>query len=256
MAGPTDILGWYRTASAAWVLEDIVTQGVTNLREYTLRDSNGPWSPQAGDVFTDANGLSDTVMAVQSATVFFGIVGPVGWADGFVTIVRRAPTERAHSVNFRGTVKALDNALLRTTDVALRGGNVIAASIGANVTSFAPPGFDYASVIEVTPATYLLEIQSAHWYAPQEIKILINVDADNDFAVVHNHGGVEPREAIITNTGANIQVRPGESVALIRDTQGVNNRWRAARNSLVSAAPDNVVYGPDRVVYGPDLVTY
>ena len=226
------LIGWYKSRGETWTLEDHVTQDGADLTKYTLRNAFGPWTPQAGDVFTDGS-LSDTVVSVESSTVFYGVTGPSGWLDGFATVTRKTQSATPHVVNFRGKAKAIDDASARSTALALNSGNTIAAALSANSDPFVVAGLDYASVVEVSPASNLLEIQTVHWYAPQEVKVLVNVHASNSFVVSHDHSGVGTlaREKIITNTSADITIAPGASIALVRDTQGSNDRWRAARNS-------------------------
>lgn len=224
-----DLIGWGRATSTATSLSAFVS---FDAGEYSIHSQESPWLPQPGDVFTDSAGLVDTVVSVDSGdpNLFNGINNFAGWADGFATIVRKTSSVPASVANFRGIARAFDNPVTKSTDLVLNSGNSIADDYSSAGDFYAPEGFGHASIIEVNPTLSSVAMRAIFYHAPQGVKILWNVNAStNDFEVFHNQSVLIPETAILTTTGQGIIVRPGESVAIIRDN--VINRWRCGRNS-------------------------
>lgn len=227
-----DLIGWYKSSSDTFTLRARVTQDGGDDSKYTI-EANGPWVPKAGDVVTDSADQVDTVMSVEDSLTYFGVVGASGWTDGFATIVRKTGA-RPHTVDFRGIARAFDNTLTKATDLALNSGNSITDALAVSTTSYAPAGWAYASIVEIDPQSDELFIRTAHWHAPQGVKRLINVSTTNRFVVTHNSGVSIPEEAIQCPGAANIAVGPGDSVTLVRDTQGSNDQWRLVEAQVLN----------------------
>ncbi len=228
-----NLIGWGRTTSDAFTLSAYVVFDTDDM-QYSVLSTESPWLPQPGDVFTDPVGLTDTVVSVETAdpTTFKGINNFFGWTDGFATIVRKTSSVPGNRANFRGIARAFDNPATKSTDLILNSGNIIEDLYNVVGDFYAPPGFPYASTIEVVPQTDLILIRNAWYFAPQGLKVLINTAPSNRFVIEDDGPSDIDENKIFTNSGADITVAPGESVALIRDTQDANNTfWRAGRNS-------------------------
>lgn len=222
-----DLIGWARTTSGDFTLTAVVSRFGG---QYTVLAGDA-WLPAPGDVFEDPNGLVDTVVGVNplDPLEFFGVNEHVSWSTDFAIITRKA-SALPSSVNLLGPVTAFDDPTAGVTVLGLNAEYAIAAPFSAT-GRLSPTGWAYASIVEVSPATDLLEIASAMWFSPQGTKLVINVHADNRVVIKHNSGADIPQGLIFTLDGADITLGPGESAAFIRDTLGSNDRWRAERNS-------------------------
>lgn len=221
-----DLIGWRKTTSDTFELQAYVGR---LLGQYFVIAGDA-WQPAPGDIMVDAAGLSDTVVSVKDSTPeeFEGLFEHSTWTSGFATITRKA-SALPKIADILGPASAVDNLNTRETDLSLTAGFVIADSLAANANPYTPAGWPYASEIEVSPDSDLLEIQTAMWFAPQGEKVLMNTHASNRYVIKHDFGTPIPESKIIMTDASDITVKPGESVALIRDTS--IDRWRAARNS-------------------------
>lgn len=222
-----DLIGWARTTSDDFVISAVVTRIAS---QYAVVAGDA-WQPTVGDVFTDVNGLIDTVVSVDpvTPTEFTAVNEHAGWADGFAIITRKAAAIPS-VVNFNGPVVAFDDPLTQTTVLGLTAEYAIAETFAAN-GRLNPTGWAYASIVEVTPSTNLLEVQSAMWFSPQGTKIVTNVHASNSLVIKHDDAFDIAQGKIFMVDEDDITMGPGDSVAFIRDTLGSNDRWRAERNS-------------------------
>lgn len=228
-----DLIGWARTTSGDFTLTTVVGR---TFGQYAVIAGDA-WQPVAGDVFVDPNGLSDTVVSVDpgTPTEFTAVNEHAGWTDGFATITRKASAIPSVA-NFNGPAVAFDDPARQVTVLGLSAEYTIAHTFSTS-GRLNPTGWAYASIIELTPGFDEVEIRSAMWFAPQGVKLLVNVHASQDIVIKHDNGTDIPEGLIFTLDGADLAFGPGETVALIRDTLGSNDRWRAVRSTRPPPPP-------------------
>ncbi len=222
-----DILGWYKTTGDDFILRAYITFNAGDGGKYDLQP-NGPWDPRGGDVITDVNGLTDTVASGLVSDSFKGLTNHATWSTGLATVTRRISNIPSQIAHFSGMVGATDDPLKQETVLTVDSDFIIAHTLSADVSSFFPTGWPYASVIEITPSSSGFEIRSAHWNSPQQVKELFNAGSES-YIIKNLLAGEIEEEKIRCAGGADLTVLPGETIMVVRDTQGSNDRWRAAR---------------------------
>ncbi len=225
------LIGWGESTSDTFTLIEFVTVNAGGGYDIAI---NGPWIPEPGDTFTDPSGQVDTVVRVEdpgaSLQTFHGVInfGVGTWVTGQTTIVRKRSAVPPATANFRGVASAIDNPSAGRTDLTLGTGNVIRHTLASNTQAYSPPGWAYASTVVVLPSGNPTEIRSAHWWAPQGVKLIINRHATFSLVIKHSDEAVSRNEIFMADA-ADITLTQFQSAALIRDTQGSNFRWRATR---------------------------
>lgn len=243
------VIGWNEAKASDSALRAYVQGQAANV--VTL-EANGLWVPEIGDVISDGT-LSDVVVRVVSPTEVHTRTS-TGFSPGFHAITPKFSRRLRSVADFVGNVTGSDDASRRESLISIGGGNTIEDTISADDDQYHPTGWEFASVVIITPTVDGVAIEGAHWASWQNVKLLMHSNSGPERFVVRDTSGLLAEDDIRVQgtTGAfnDIFIGGGEAFLLVRNPD--EDRWRGAK--LPRPRAHNVVIGADNVIVDTDNV--
>jgi hypothetical protein len=246
------VIGWNRTKAGPLGLRAFV---ISQVADVVTLEANGLWTPEVGDTITDGT-LTDVVVRVISTTVFHTRTS-TGFVSGFHDITPKLADALPDTVHLRGNVVGSDDVNRRETKTVIGAGNTIEDTISGDDAQYHPVGWEYASIVLITPTLDAVGLLGAHWASWQNVKLIVNVNSGPERLKIADTSGTRSEDDIrlpgVTNAFPDIFISSGEAALLVRHP--IEDRWRGhkvrgPRGLNVVSGLDNVLSDTDEVISG------